>query len=319
MNFYRSPETTELILCGIFLLGYGLYSLRTFRIARQWQTSAPVWFAKFLLRVAYLSLLFGALLGVSFGNVRTQVQTTGKDIYFLMDISASMNANDVQPSRLEKAKYEMLLLAEVWQQDRTGLIIFSDEAFVQCPLTNDRSAFRLFANTLDTRLMPSTGTNLQTALGLALQQFSQQKKQETAQIIILITDGEDFSRTPPDMLQKIFQQGITLFILGIGTEEGAKIPTWNQFKRDAQGNEVISRLNRKGLQNLFSQTKDNYFEINATQNQVNDLQERVTNIKGYTRYTREVDVSANNYQYLLAIALVLLLIDVLITVRSIRL
>ncbi|MBC8111730.1 MAG: VWA domain-containing protein [Verrucomicrobia bacterium] len=319
MNFYRNLDIAELILYSVFLVGYGLYGLRAFRVTRQWHTSAPVWFAKFLLRAIYLSLAIGALLGISFGNTRTQIQTTGKDIYFLMDMSASMNAADVQPSRLEKAKYEMLLLADGWQQDRTGLIVFTDEAFVQCPLTNDRSAFRLFAHTLDSRLMPSSGTNLQTALELALQQFSQQKKQETAQVIILITDGEDFSRVLPSLLQTIFQQGIALFVVGVGTAEGAKIPARNKFKRDAQGNEAISKLNRKVLQSLIFQAKDNYFEINATQNQASDLQARVTSIKGYTRDIREVDVAANSYQYLLALALILLVTDALITVKSIQL
>ena len=133
MCWFNSLGTFEYVSIGIFLIAYLLYSFRVFRLSRFLGTLHGSVIPKLILRTAFFALIIIALLGPSFGNDSKEVKSIGKDIMIAIDLSNSMNAVDIQPSRLEKIKYELANIIEEFNSDRIGLIIFSSEAFVQCP------------------------------------------------------------------------------------------------------------------------------------------------------------------------------------------
>mgnify|MGYP001817784111 CR=1 FL=1 len=322
MSWARSLSITELILIGLFLAFYAGYFVRIFLVASKLGTGYRKVLLKFALRSFYFALLVVALLGPSFGESTREIKSIGKDIYVALDLSASMNAYDIQPSRLEKVKFELKKIVSAFNSDRIGLIIFTSEAFVQCPLTYDQSALNLWIETLHTNLVSNTGTDFAPAMQLALQKLSSEEStmsQQTSKIIILISDGEDFGETTREMAEKIESSGIKLFTVGIGTAEGSSIVTRAGVKRDQQGREVITKLNSKSLKDVASLTGGKYFEINGTRNDVNRLISTIRNIEGELRDTRSVDVSTNKYFYILGLAIFLIIVDVMVRINVIRL
>jgi Ca-activated chloride channel homolog len=320
MSWFNSLGTFEYAIIGVFLVAYLLYSFRVFRLSRFLGTIHGSVIPKFILRSAFFVLIIIALLGPSFGNDSKEVKSIGKDIMIAIDLSQSMNAVDIQPSRLEKVKYELTNIVEEFNSDRIGLIIFSSEAFVQCPLTYDQSALNLFIETLSSSLVPNTGTDFGPALSLALNKIDTDESSidTKAKIIILISDGEDFGDKTSKVRSEIRDRGIKLFTLGVGTTQGSKIQTPNGYKKDNNGNVVISKLNRKSLKELAARTGGKYFEINQRQNDVSRLINDINAVEGQLRDARMVDVSANKYIYFLLAALILLAIDLLTTVKTIR-
>ncbi len=308
-------------MVGIFLLAYAGYLFRIIYLARRLQTSYRGVLNKVFIRTIYFVLLIIALLGPSFGAATKEIQSVGKDIFVAVDLSQSMNANDVQPTRLEKVKFELKNLATAFNSDRIGILIFSSEAFVQCPLTYDQNALNLFIETLNTKLVPRTGTDFGPPLEMALSKLSDDNSalsQQKSKIIVLISDGEDFGDQTDEIAEEIEDAGIKLFTLGVGTERGSKIRTSSGFKRDRNGNDVISKLNDTSLKQLAVKTGGKYFEINETDNDVSRLINTINKIEGELRDAREIDVSANRYFYFLLAALILLVIDALTSFKTVR-
>jgi Ca-activated chloride channel family protein len=277
-------------------------------------------FGKFVIRSLYFSLLIIALLGPSYGSTRTEVKAIGKDIYLLVDLSESMNAIDISPSRLERVKFELGRFVDNLETDRIGLIIFSADAFVQCPLTFDKNTLKVFIETLKTSMVPSGSTDLAPALQLAREKHTGNVTSENnAKIIILISDGEHHGDNISRQVREIEESGIRLFAVGIGTTTGGKIPEGKGYKKDKHGKEVITRLDDETLFTTVSQSSDRYFVINDRQNELNRLIHTIDTIEGRLLDKRKSDVSANKYDYFLAAALLLISLDVLITVKTIQL
>lgn len=275
-----------------------------------------------LLRTGYFSLLIIALLGPSFGEASKEVRTVGKDIFICIDLSQSMNAFDVQPTRLEKVKFELKNIVEAFNSDRIGLIMFSSEAYMQCPLTYDNNALNLFIQTLNTEMVPNFGTDFGPPLEMSLEKLTQDDTTITrskSKIVILISDGEDFGETTEEVAQKVDDEGIKLFALGVGTTTGSQILTANGFKTDKEGNEVISKLNAKSLKQLARQTNGEYFEINESRNDTERLISAINNVEGELRESRQMDTTQNRYYYFLVIALFLMITDVLISIKVLKL
>lgn len=299
---------------------YGLYIFRIIRIARSLKTSFSTIFIKVGLRTLMFVLLIVALLGPSFGESKREVKSVGKDIMVCVDLSKSMDALDIPPTRLEKIKYEMKKIVAAFNSDRIGVIIFSSEAFMQCPLTYDQNALNLFIETMNTNLVPASGTDFAPPLRMAMQKMEQDntRTQTKSKIIILISDGEDFGDETTEVAQEIESNGIKLFALGVGTERGGQIRASSGYKLDKQGNVVVSKLTSASLQTLASKTGGRYFEINETRNDVSRLINTVSKIEGELMDARFVDVTANKYYYFLLAALVLLVLDVLMNIKTVK-
>lgn len=321
MAWTRAFGLTEIILIGTFSLFYMVYIIRMIRISRSLNTPYSNVFLKLTLRTGYFALLIIALMGPSFGNNKKEVVSVGKDIMICVDLSQSMNAFDIQPSRLEKVKYEMKKIVEAFQSDRIGVVIFSSEAFMQCPLTFDQNALNLFIETMNSTLVPSKGTDFGPPLRMALDKLkdpdSSPSTQQKSKIIVLISDGEDFGDEASSMVDEIEDEGIKLFTLGVGTADGSQIYSGRGYQTDKQGNTVISKLNTEKLRTLAGQTGGQYFEITETKNDVPRLINAVSQIEGELRDARLVDVSANRYYYFLLGAVILIALDALTHIKSI--
>src|SRR5690606_2712464 len=157
-------------------------------------------------------------------------------------------------------------------------------------------------------------------LKLALDKLSSENSQLTdpkSKVIILISDGEDFGEKTAEVVREIERQDIRLFTLGVGTERGGNIYEGAGVKKDQNGNPVITRLNSSSLRDLANRTDGEYFEINENRNDVSRLISTISRIEGELRGARIMDVTANKYFYFLAVAVVLLLVDVLIGIKTI--
>jgi Ca-activated chloride channel family protein len=320
VSWYREFGITEIVFIALFTILYAIYIIRIARIGHSLKTPYGAVFLKVILRTLVLALLIISLLGPSLGESKREVKSVGKDIMMCVDLSKSMDAIDIAPTRLEKIKHEMKKIVEAFNSDRLGVIIFSGEAFMQCPLTYDQNALNLFIETMNTGLVPSSGTDFGPPLRLTLQKMEEDTKRSRAKskIIILISDGEDFGDETNEIVKEIEDKDIKLFTLGIGTERGGQIRAGSGFKTDRAGNVVVTKLNPASLQSIANKTGGKYFEINETRNDVARLINTVSKIEGELMDARFVDVTANKYYYFLLAALVLLSLDVLMNVKTIR-
>jgi len=319
--WFRDWGITQTIIVFLFCVLYGFFLFRIYRISRTLNT--PFFytvFLKLIIRTVFFVLLLVAFLGPSYGDARKEIKSIGKDIMICVDLSKSMDAFDIQPTRLEKIKFEMKRVVEAFSSDRLGIIIFSSEAFMQCPLTYDQNALNLFIETMNTNLVPSSGTDFGPPLRMALSKLNNQEgpsTQQKSKVIILISDGEDFGEQTNDIVKEIEDKGIKLFTLGVGTEKGGSINTGRGYKTDAQGNVVVSKLNASELKSLAQRTNGQYFEINEEQNDVSRMIHTIDKIEGELRDARMADVSANRYYYFLLAALALFVLDLLVDVKTV--
>jgi len=322
MELAKQISTTEIVLGAVFIILYVLFVVRVWRTASLLKQKTASFVYKFLLRSLYFGLMIIALLIPTFGEKATkEIKAKGKDIYLVVDISKSMDATDIQPSRLEKVKFQLKTIAKAFSSDRIGLIVFSSDAFLQCPLTFDNSALFLFIETMRTSLVSAGGTDFYPALKMALEKLTISDKnnaQKTSKVILLISDGEDFGDETASIAEKIGQSGIKLFALGIGTAEGGKIPEGFGFKRNKDGEEVITKLNTNSLKKLAQLTSGQYFEISDKRNDINRLIQAISQIEGETREARLVQASDNKYYYFLVIALLLIALDILVSIKILR-
>lgn len=322
MTWFNELGRIELILISVFIFFYILYLGKIHRIASLLKTTARGVFVKFFFRVVYFSLIVLAILGPSFGEVSKEVESKGKDIYIAVDLSLSMNATDIQPSRLDKVKFELKNIIANFSSDRVGLIIFSSEAFVQCPLTYDQSALNLFIETLNTNLVPNAGTDFAPPLLIAYKKFveeSDESVKDQAKTIILISDGEDFGEETQDALNDLESRGIKVFTLGVGTQAGSTIPFRERsVKLDESGRPVVTILKREPLIEIAERTKGKFFEISNEKNNVAQLIESVKKVEGQVRDKRKMDVKANKFYIFLLPALLLILLDIFITIKVVR-
>jgi len=323
MNFQEDIGIFELSLVSLFFMFYFLYLVRIYKINQQIKVNLKAVFMKFILRVTFFTLLIISLLGPNFGIKEEKVEVVGKDIMIAVDLSESMNANDIQPSRIEKVKFEIKKIVDEFSGDRIGIIMFSGEAFVQCPLTYDKNALNLFVETLNTGLVPNSGTDFGPPLELGLSKLQRENSGDNdfkSKIIILFSDGEDFGEDTDQSIEKIKENSLKLFSVGIGTDEGSKIlDDFGNFKKDNEGNDVITKLNSSSLRETADKTGGKYYEISKNKNEINQMITEIKNIKGDIIDQQTSNISENKYFYFLLSALILVAIDFIFVSKIISL
>ena len=323
MNFQEDIGIFELSLVSLFFMFYFLYLVRIYKINQQIKVNLKAVFMKFILRVTFFTLLIISLLGPNFGIKEEKVEVVGKDIMIAVDLSESMNANDIQPSRIEKVKFEIKKIVDEFSGDRIGIIMFSGEAFVQCPLTYDKNALNLFVETLNTGLVPNSGTDFGPPLELGLSKLQDENSGDNdfkSKIIILFSDGEDFGEDTDQSIEKIKENSLKLYSVGIGTDEGSKIlDDFGNFKKDNEGNDVITKLNSSSLRETADKTGGKYYEISKNKNEINQMITEIKNIKGDIIDQKTSNISENKYFYFLLSALVLVAIDFIFVSKIISL
>ncbi|MCE7044687.1 VWA domain-containing protein [Dyadobacter sp. CY312] len=320
MNWNYPIGSTEYFFIFFFLLVYVAYIIRTIRVARQLKTTARTIIIKLFLRSVALVLLIISLLGPSFGEAEREISAKGKDILMLVDLSRSMDAADVNPSRLEKVKFEMNHFIQNQRANRIGIIVFSNEAFVQAPLTYDVAALELFIHSLQTDLLPTSGTNICSAAELAFNKLMNGTDPTSrSKMVIVFTDGENRGDCSRSLYNNLRRFGIGTYVVGVGTKNGISIRANGKPLQDQSGKIVITKLDEGFLQSFAANAKGDYYELSNSKNEVGRMITDINNAEGTLVDSRTVTVASNKYYYFLGAALILILLDVLITIGTFRL
>jgi Ca-activated chloride channel family protein len=214
-------------------------------------------FLKGLFLVIAVFFIILACAGPRWGFHLQEVQRRGVDIVFLLDVSASMQAEDVKPDRLERAKREITDFLKIAAGDRIGLVLFAGDAFVQCPLTLDYDAIAMFLGSVGVDTLPVQGTDMGQGIKTALNAFD--FKSAIDKVIVMITDGEDNEGRGLQQTDKAMDKGVKIFVYGIGEPSGAPIPDeTGGFKKDKIGNLILSKLNEKDLRSIAEAADGRY-------------------------------------------------------------
>jgi Ca-activated chloride channel homolog len=265
------------------------------------------------LRAAGFVLLFFALMGPYWGQADTHAALASREVYLLLDLSASMNAQDVRPSRLKKARQELLRLLRRLEGDEVGLIIFTENAYVQCPLTRDHEALALFLKLAETDQFAQTGTQFRSALATALDRFSIQEAgplDKVSRAIVLVSDGEDFGATYASLIERLRTAGVVVFTVGVGSREGAPVPVSSEagetFKRYEDGTPAITRLQPESLGNMADAFGTTYRELAGEQDNLRSLADDINQLAATPVQASQRMVRNNRYQGFLFVSVMLL-------------
>ena len=269
---------------------------------------------KTALFVAGLVFVMIALAGPKIGTEVREVKRRGVDMLIALDLSASMNAEDVRPSRLTKAKFEIRRLIERLKGDRVGLVVFTGEAYLQSPMTLDYSALLLFLEIVDTDQMPSSATDFQAAMETSLKAFQSLEENENnsqaAKVLLIISDGEDHGQSYDDALSELTDANVTVYTLGIGTNEGTTIPLYEEetgqligYKRDREGRVVTTTLQSDVLRQIASKGNGNYYSIERGNDGIDAFLGRVDELEKGEFSSQEYADFKNQYQWMAALGL----------------
>lgn len=266
---------------------------------------------KFWLLQAALALLIIMFARPQMGSKISNEKRRGIETIIALDISNSMMAEDVVPSRLAKSKLMVENLVDNFTNDKIGLVVFAGEAFVQLPITSDYVSAKMFLQNADPSLITTQGTNIAQAIRLSMSSFTQQDK--VGRAIILITDGEDHEGEALEAAEEARKKGINVYILGVGETKGAPIPTPDGgYMTDDRGQTVMTALNEKMCQEVAKAGEGTYIHVDNTsdaQKQLNDelakLQQGETNSVIYSEYDEQ-------FQAFAILALLLLILEICI-------
>ena len=321
---FASPEYLYLLILLPLLLAVYIYSnyrrnrnLRLYGDAQLLKSLMPDVSVyrpsiKFWLSFAALALIVVALARPQFGSKKETITRQGIEAVIALDISNSMMAEDIAPNRLEKAKKIISRLIDKFENDKVGLIVFAGDAFVQLPITNDFISAKMFLETISPALISRQGTDIGGAISLAMKSFT--NTEGVGKAIILITDGENHEGGAEEAAKLAADKGMNVYVLGIGSLEGAPIPAdgSNDYRRDKEGNVVVTKLNEQMAQTVAQAGNGAYIRVDNTNNAQKILESEVNKL-AKADVTTEVYTEFNEqFEFIAWIAFILLVIEALI-------
>jgi Ca-activated chloride channel family protein len=273
---------------------------------------------KFYIMLLALAMIIVTMAGPQFGSKLETVKRKGIEIMIALDVSNSMNAEDIQPSRLDRAKKAIYQLVDKLNNDKVGLIVFAGQAYTQLPITTDYASAKMFISSINTGIISTQGTAIGKALDLGIRSFTSQEDINRA--IIVITDGENHEDDAVQFAKAAAEKGIKVYTVGMGLPKGAPIPvsggSKNDFMKDREGNVVISKLDENMLIEIATAGDGEFISANNIRKGINDLIDHLSKLekseidsKIYTEYDSQ-------FQYIAIIVLLLLLIDFIILERK---
>lgn len=325
---FALPQYLYLLLLVPVLVGLYIYILRQRRrrlekfgalmTLRQLmpEASLPRVRNKFLLSLTAVVCIIFALARPQFGSKLKEVKQEGIELMLAVDVSNSMLAEDFEPNRLERTKFAINRLLNGLRQDRVGLIIFAGNAYVQLPITSDYATARNFASRISPTMVSRQGTAIGAAIDLAAGSYSSQS--EGSRVMILITDGENHEDDALAAAQRAAEKGVQIYVIGIGTPEGAPIRIGNDFIRDDKGNMVVSKLDESILERIALTTGGAYIRATKQSIGLDEMIERINQTQK-SRFSATVfEAYDEQYQYLVGLALLLLVVEFYILPRKNR-
>ncbi len=268
--------------------------------------------------LAYTILIIG-LADPQVGTHVDEVKRSGADLMILLDVSNSMLSQDFAPNRLENAKRALSQLIDHLHDDRIGIIVFAGEAYVQMPVTTDYSAAKLFLNTINTGIVPVQGTAIGAAIQMGMKSYN--FKDGTSKAMILLTDGENHEDDAVAAAQYAHEKNVTIHVVGFGSPQGAPIPIFTDgkqtgFHTDIAGHTVISKLNEEMCKQVALAGNGIYIRATDANSGLGTVMEQVRKMQQKTYASKSFKDFEDRFQFFLAIALLLLVIEFFISNRK---
>ncbi len=273
---------------------------------------------KILLLAGAFALMSIALVNPKVGTKMEEVKRSGVDVVFAIDVSKSMLAEDIAPSRIEKAKQLVNQIINNLAGDRIGIIGYAGSAFPQVPITTDVGSAKLFLSNMNTDMVSSQGTAIKQAIELAETYYNDED--QSNKVLFIISDGEDHEGDAEIAAAEAAKKGIRIFTIGVGTPKGAPIPIrqngiLQNYKRDQNGQEVITKLNQETLQNIAAAGKGEYIDGFNTKEVVEKVKDLLNKMDKTEFETKQFTDFKDRFQWFLFGALMLLIIDVFLLER----
>ncbi|MEZ4801362.1 MAG: VWA domain-containing protein [Gelidibacter sp.] len=278
---------------------------------------------KSILKIVVLSLVFFflaiALVNPKIGTKLETVKREGVDIVFAVDVSKSMLAEDVAPSRLDKAKQLVTQIINNLASDRVGIIAYAGKAFPQLPITTDYGSAKMFLQSMNTEMLSSQGTAINEAINLAKTYYDDDE--QTNRVLIIISDGEDHSNVSAKVAEEAAQEGIRIFTIGVGTTKGDRIPEKRNgivlnYKKDSNGETVITKLDEETLKAIASEANGAYINGNKTSVVVDEIRDILNKMDKKEFEAKQFADFESQFQWFLGAAIFFLFIDIFLLERK---
>lgn len=266
-----------------------------------------------------LSCFIMALVNPKIGTKTKTVKRKGVDIVFALDVSKSMLAEDIAPSRLKKSKRIIRQILKNLQGDRVGIIGYAGSAFPQLPITTDYGAARMFLEQMNTDMVSSQGTAIAEAIDLSLEYFDDASK--TSRVLFLITDGEDHGGSIDAIAQEAAKKNIRIFTIGTGTAKGGRIPIKNNgvvdhFLKDQKGETVITKMNERNLKEIAKVTNGEYINGGDTKKVVEKAKSFLNGLEKSEFKSKEYASFKSQFQWFLGFGILFTVLDIFLLERK---
>jgi Ca-activated chloride channel homolog len=283
-------------------------------------SSKPKQRLKALLLVLFVTFAVLALARPQWGTRMETVRRSGIDILIVLDSSLSMDTRDVAPTRLEKAKHEIQLLLGDLKGNRAGLLLFAGMPIVNCPLTIDQNAVKMFLEIVDTHAVPKPGTDIGAAIRLGLGSFNQKERRH--KLMLLVTDGENLEGDPVQAAAEAKKDGVMIYTLGIGSGSGEPIPLRDEkenitgYKKDEAGNVIVSRLDEATLEQIASTTGGKYFRSTPGEEEVSKIAGEIAGMDRKEFQSKVYLTLLDRFQYPLGLALLFIFLEMVLSIQK---
>lgn len=323
LRFEHPEYLYGLMVIPVLIIIYFLIYLRQERVFRKFadmemrgylvpQRSARRNIFRFVVFLLMVACFIVGLANLQSGSKMEEVKREGIDLYIAVDVSNSMNAQDIVPSRLDRSKQAINTLIGKMRGDRLGVIIFADKAFVQLPVTTDYAAAKMFLASVNTSSVASQGTAIGEAINLAVKSFADDQRSKA---IIIISDGEDHENEAAlNAAKEAAKNGIKIYTIGMGLPEGAPIPVYNQFgqmtgyKKDKHGNTVVTRLDEEMLRRIAEAGDGMYVRANNSNVGLEKIYDDISQLDKTEIETQVFTDYEDQFQWFVGPGIVLLLV-----------
>jgi Ca-activated chloride channel family protein len=262
-----------------------------------------------------LAFLIVSLTNPKMGTKLETIKREGVDIVFALDVSKSMLAEDIAPSRLDKAKQIISKIIDNLGSDRVGIIIYAGNSYPLLPITTDHAAAKMFLQNADPDMVSSQGTAIAGAIDRGITYFDD--KEQTNRFLFIVSDGEDHNYSPDALVKEAVDKGIKIYTIGVGTEKGGLIPIKENgkvisYKKDNQGEVVNTKMNPQVLQDIADEGNGIYINGNKTQEAINTVDDILLKAEKSEFETKQFSDYKDQFQWFVGFALLFLIIDVLL-------
>ncbi|MGC6285801.1 MAG: vWA domain-containing protein [Polaribacter sp.] len=260
-----------------------------------------------------LSFLIVSLVNPKMGSKLKTVKREGVDIVFALDVSKSMLAEDIAPNRLEKSKQIISKIIDKLGSDRVGVIIYAGNSYPLLPITTDHAAANMFLQNATPDIVSSQGTAINEALELAKTYYN--NDEQTNRFLIIISDGEDHQEETKQMALNLSNEGVKVYTIGVGTENGGPIPIRSngsivRYKKDNKGETVITKRKPDVLQGIADAANGKYIDGNRTDDPVKAIEQVITNAQKSEFETKQFSDYKDQFQWFVGIGLLFIVLDV---------